>query len=736
MSSPVLRLPLSRWNKRRLAVRSPMRRRLRLELERLEDRLEMTGPTITSLSPNTGPPAGGTDVTIGGTNFTNVQAVFFGANQATNVTVVSPITIEATSPAGTGVVNVTVRTSAGTSPITSADEFTYQTSTLPTVTSVNPDNGPVAGGTPVTITGTNFTGVTAVNFGTTAATNVTVVSSTTIDATSPAVSGPGPVDVTVMATGGTSPINRPGDVFTYTTASSPTVTGVNPNSGPVAGGTPVTITGTNFTGATAVDFGTTAATSFSVVNSTTIDATSPAAAGPGPADVIVTTSAGTSPINRPGDVFTYIAAPTVTNINPNSGPVAGGTPVTITGTNFTGATTVDFGTIPVASFTVNGAGTQITTASPAAAGPGPVDVTVMTPSGTSPITPTDVFTYVAAAPSVFGLNPNSGPTTGGTTVTITGTGFSGATAVNFGTTPAASFAVTSSTTITAVSPPGTGGVDVTVTTPQGTSATSPADVFTYFQYPPTVTGISPRTGATGGGTPVTITGTGFISPTGTVTVFFGPNQATNVKVVSATTITAVSPPGTGSVDVMVYVNDVGSATNPADVFTYTMSVERPARRPRGPIRLPHAVYLLRDQIRHAARPNLGTARLELLGRPVRDRRGDRSNRPGQVSHLQPGERRGDPGVLPPAAFAQALPADDQRDDPFRGQEPERPAPRRGRHRSAGEQLRHHGLAVQPGGASRQAARRERAPGRRQGLARSRRPDPSPQAPIPAEAAGA
>ena len=255
--------------------------------------------------------------------------------------------------------------------------------------------------------------------------------------------------------------------------------------------------------------------------------------------------------------------------------MAGGTPVTITGTDFTGATTVNFGTIPVASFTVNGAGTQITTASPAAAGPGPVDVTVMTPSGTSPITPTDVFTYVAAAADLFGLNPNSGPTTGGTTVTITGTGFSGATAVNFGTTPAASFAVTSSTTITAVSPPGTGGVDVTVTTPQGTSATSPADVFTYFQYPPTVTGISPRTGATGGGTPVTITGTGFISPTGTVTVFFGPNQATNVKVVSATTITAVSPPGTGSVNVMVYVNDVGSATNPADVFTYTMSVDGP-----------------------------------------------------------------------------------------------------------------------------------------------------------------
>ncbi len=435
----------------------------------------------------------------------------------------------------------------------------------------------MAGGTSVTITGTGFTGVSAVSFGTTPAASYTFVNATTIDAASPAAAGAGPVDVRVTTAAGTSPINQPGDVFTYTAAAAPTVTNVNPNSGPVAGGTSVTITGTDFTGVSAVSFGTTPAASYTFVNATTIDAASPAAAGAGPVDVRVTTAAGTSPINQPGDVFTYTAAaaPTVTGVDPNSGPVAGGTSVTITGTGFTGTTVVDFGTIAVASFSVNGAGTQITTASPSAAGQGAVDVTVTTPNGTSPTSPSDVFTYVApATPAVTVLDPSSGPTSGGTMVTITGINFDGASAVDFGTVLAASFAVVSSTTITAVSPGGSGAVHVTVTTPAGTSTTSSADVFTYIQGPPTVAAISPSSGPTGGGTTVKVTGTGF-SQTGRVAVFFGSRLATNVTVLSPTTITAVSPAGTGSVDVVVYVNFIGSATSPADVFTYTPMTDGP-----------------------------------------------------------------------------------------------------------------------------------------------------------------
>ena len=101
-----------------------------------------------------------------------------------------------------------------------------------------------------------------------------------------------------------------------------------------------------------------------------------------------------------------------------------------------------------------------------------------TPGGTSATSASDQFTYLAP-PTVTSIVPNNGPVSGATSVTITGANFTGATAVKFGTTTA-SFAVNGATQITANSPAGSAGaVDVTVTTPGGTSATGAADQFTY-----------------------------------------------------------------------------------------------------------------------------------------------------------------------------------------------------------------------------------------------------------------
>jgi hypothetical protein len=110
---------------------------------------------------------------------------------------------------------------------------------------------------------------------------------------------------------------------------------------------------------------------------------------------------------------------------------------------------------------------------------GTVDVTVTTPAGTSPVTAADRFTYDKPAPTITALTPTQGPAAGGTQVTITGTDFSGATAVAFGTTPATTFTVNSDTSITATAPAGSGTVDVTVTTPAGTSPVTAADRYTY-----------------------------------------------------------------------------------------------------------------------------------------------------------------------------------------------------------------------------------------------------------------
>jgi hypothetical protein len=150
--------------------------------------------------------------------------------------------------------------------------------------------------------------------------------------------------------------------------------------------------------------------------------------------------------------------------------------VIITGTGFTGATTVTFGGT-LAAITVNGP-TQITATSPTHAA-GTVDVLVTTPAGTSPNTAADNFTY-GSAPNITALTPSSGPVGGGTAVTITGTGFTGATSVTFDGQAATSVVVVSDTSITVVSPAhGNGVVRVAVTTPIGTSPDVVADNFTY-----------------------------------------------------------------------------------------------------------------------------------------------------------------------------------------------------------------------------------------------------------------
>jgi hypothetical protein len=169
-------------------------------------------PTVTAVSPASGPLGGSTGVTITGAGFASPATVSFGSVAATNVDVVNATTITATSPAGTGTVNVTVTTAGGTSAASTADRFSFLA--VPTVSKVTPALGPVGGDTTVTIKGTGFTVPAAVSFGGVAATNVVVENSTTITATSPATAGPGTVDVTVTTLGGTS-VTSTSDQFTY-----------------------------------------------------------------------------------------------------------------------------------------------------------------------------------------------------------------------------------------------------------------------------------------------------------------------------------------------------------------------------------------------------------------------------------------------------------------------------------------------------------------------------------------
>src|SRR5690348_9874099 len=361
-------------------------------------------PTVTGVSPNTGSTSGGTAVTITGTNFVSGATVTFGTAAATNVVITSSTQITATTPAGSaGAVTVTV-TNPGPKSGSLASAFTYIIA--PTVSGVSPNNGPAAGGTSVTITGTNFASGATVTFGTVAATSVVATNSTTITATTPA-NAAGAVAVTVTVNGQSGSL---ASGFTYVVP--PTVSSVSPNSGSTTGGTAVTIMGTNFASGASVTFGTAAATNVVVASSTQITATTPAGSA-GAVTVTVTNPGAQSGALTNG--FTYVVVPTVSSVSPSSGPTAGGTSVTITGTNFASGATVTFGTAPATNVVVV-SGTQITATTPAnAAGAVMVKVTVSGQSGSL----ANGFTYTSPVSIGYAQVAAATPQSPTSTVSVT-----------------------------------------------------------------------------------------------------------------------------------------------------------------------------------------------------------------------------------------------------------------------------------------------------------------------------
>lgn len=180
--------------------------------------------------------------------------------------------------------------------------------------------------------------------------------------------------------------------------------------------------------------------------------------------------------------------------------------------------------------------------------------------------PNALPTADTTVPVVTGITPVAGPEAGGTSVTITGSGFTDSTGVTFDGNDATDFTVVSDTQITATTPAGVGVVDVAVNKTGVESGVLPG-AFTYVPAGTpgegSVISINPTTGPEAGGTTVTIVGSGF---TGTTGVTFGDTDATDFNVVSDNQITATTPAGTGSVAVTVN-TPAGVLESPTD-FTY------------------------------------------------------------------------------------------------------------------------------------------------------------------------
>ncbi|MGH9109985.1 MAG: IPT/TIG domain-containing protein [Acidimicrobiales bacterium] len=263
-------------------------------------------------------------------------------------------------------------------------------------------------------------------------------------------------------------------------------------------GTTVTVSGSNFAAGDTVQFGSTPATSTTVTSSSSITVVAPPGDPTkvgGTVDVTVSGPGGSS-ATSPADEFTYRVtnATYAISLTASSTSPATGVPVTLTATANRdigptpyGMSIVDASTGTIISHAGSGSsfGVDVSQSSPMVqryvaevdnsggtniqANSPPV---IVTWSGTPPPPP-------PPSPTVSGVSPPSGPAAGGTTVTVTGTGFAAGDTVAFGSTGATSVSVASPSSLSAVAPVGTGTVDVTVTGPGGTSTTGTADRFTY-----------------------------------------------------------------------------------------------------------------------------------------------------------------------------------------------------------------------------------------------------------------
>jgi len=414
-------------------------------------------------------------------------------------------------------------------------------SSVPVITSFTPSQGLT--GSFIELTGSGFDGTTTVSVGGATA-DWKRHSNTSLTVTVPSGAMSGVIGVV-------NPLGSGGSTSNFNVI--PTVTAISPTSG--SPGTTVTLTGTGFTGAQIVNFGTGPAANFYVNSANQLQAVVPLGSSTGP--ITVTTNTAGVQLTATSPTFTYsgggVAAPVLTSFTPSQART--GDYVVLAGSGFTGVSSVTIGKIS-AYFTVT-SDTAMSVQVPSAAASGFIQLNGVLGTATSP-------TRFLVTPTLSAFTPATGPS--GTLVTLTGTGFSGATQVTFGSAVASSFIVLDSNTIKANVKTGSATGVITVATNGLTCASS--SNFTFVPdavNKPIITGIAPQKAAVG--ETVTLTGTGF---TGVTEVTVGGADAPAFTVASDTTITVKVPAAATSGFIFV-ANALGSNSSPS-AFTVIPSI--------------------------------------------------------------------------------------------------------------------------------------------------------------------
>ncbi len=388
---------------------------------------------------------------------------------------------------------------------------------VPSITSYTPANGQV--GAEVTITGTNFLSTTDVYFNGTPALTYTIDSDTQIRVIVPSGATTGRIAVTNIE--GTSQSSTD-----FTVNNPPVVSSFTPDSGPT--GTEVTLTGSNFTGATEVGFNGMLASGFTIDSDLQLLVAVPSGASTGPISVTNIVGTGVSVAD-----FTVLYPPMLTSFTPISGVV--GTEVTLIGNNFGGVTNVSFNGTGVSGFIVD-SDALLRAIVPAGAITGKISLSNNDGTGES------VADFVVIQPPVLSsFIPNNGPVM--TEVTLIGSGFTGTTDVLFNGTSASVFTIDSDTQLLATVPSGASTGQISITNDAGTGMSGLDFTITFI---PKITSFEPDFGAVG--TLVTLTGINF---TGMTSVFFNGIASAGFTVDSDTLARTTVPAGatTGKISV-------------------------------------------------------------------------------------------------------------------------------------------------------------------------------------------
>lgn len=517
---------------------------------------DYNAPLLFALSPSSGPAAGGTTVIATGNNFgpagTSATVLIDGA-PATNVIVTSHTSLSFVSPAGAGINNDVIVIVGGQSSNT-APLWSYNP---PLIVSASPSSGPTLGGTLVTLTGDNFGPpgtIASVTVGGAPGSSVTVINDSTLTFLSPVGTG---INKNIIVTVETQS-SAPAPLWSYNV---PIAVACFPASGPTTGGTMITVTGNNFgpPGTMAVvTINGAACTEVMVIGHTTLTCKTPAGAGINQ-DIIVTISGQSS---SPAPLWNY-NAPVLTNLFPAQGPTTGGTFVQASGINFglpgtTASVTIDG--VSATNVMVTGH-TTLTFLSPQGSG---INNDVVVTIENQPSIPVPLWSY--HAPTIASVNPQVGPTQGGTSVTMAGQNFGppGTPAsVTIDGVPATSVAVTGHTSLTFITPVGAGVNQNIVVTVDGQSS-PPAPIWNYAA--PVLFFVSPTTGPTTGGTIVSAAGLNFGPPGSTISVTVDGIPSPMVNYSSHSALSFVTPAGSGVINPIIITVE-GQNSNSTN-FTY------------------------------------------------------------------------------------------------------------------------------------------------------------------------